>query len=252
VAFEMVEVGNINTHSGTQTRVGMDGETVKRYAEALKGGATRPETDPVVVFHDGNVYWLASGFHWVAAARLSKIGQLRCEVRKGTKRDAILFSASCNETHGLPLTVEDRRNKVRMILEDKEWAKKSVAWVAAVCRVSDGFAAKVKEEMGLASNGETLQGRDGKFRRGQKDHPGKKQKKGQRRPTTRSGSMKFDWRHLESNYGNLIRQIDAMGNAFGTKDTPEAQGLRRKLAEWLKDIKAWYRKISRQKPPEGE
>ena len=59
---------------------------------------------PVIVFREGDDYWLADGFHRVAARRQAGIRHIEAEIREGTKRDAVLYAAGANAHHGLRRT----------------------------------------------------------------------------------------------------------------------------------------------------
>ena len=61
-----LRVDLIRTDGGTQVRQQLDDAAVKDYTRATQGNVLLP---PVVVFHDGTAYWLADGFHRLAAAR---------------------------------------------------------------------------------------------------------------------------------------------------------------------------------------
>jgi hypothetical protein len=67
----------------------------------------------------------------------------------------------------------------------------------------------------------------------------------------KNGSVKYDRKPLKACWGQLVREVDKLGNAYGKKETPDAEGLRRRLTEWLKDYKEWYRKLAGAKAPEG-
>ena len=74
-----ISISDIRLDGNTQARAGMKTETISDYAEAMKQGDRFP---PVVVFNDGNNYWLADGFHRIYAARdTSKIGRASCRER---------------------------------------------------------------------------------------------------------------------------------------------------------------------------
>ncbi len=47
------------------------------------------------VFYDGEAYWLADGFHRVAAAKKLNYLTIASVIHSGTRRDAVLFSVSC-------------------------------------------------------------------------------------------------------------------------------------------------------------
>jgi hypothetical protein len=90
---------------------------------------------PIVVFHDGVDYWLADGFHRHAAHLKAGAADIAADVRKGTKRDAILHSVGANQAHGLRRTNEDKRRAVLTLLNDEEWAKWSDREIARRCAV---------------------------------------------------------------------------------------------------------------------
>ncbi|MCC6363178.1 MAG: ParB N-terminal domain-containing protein [Bryobacterales bacterium] len=103
----------IRRDGGTQPRTEIDPSIVNEYADEMKAGATFP---PVVVFFDGNSYWLADGFHRVDAYREAGIIEIECLVRQGTLDDARWYSFSANQTHGLRRTNEDKRRAVMAAL----------------------------------------------------------------------------------------------------------------------------------------
>jgi hypothetical protein len=136
-------VDRIRTDGGTQARAGLDEPTITEYAGAMEDGATFP---PVVVFHDGDDYWLADGFHRVAAAGRAGLKKFPVEVRPGTQRDALLFACGANYAHGLRRTQEDKRQAVLTLLRDAEWGQRSDRWVADAAKVDHKTVAKLRTE----------------------------------------------------------------------------------------------------------
>lgn len=128
-----VPIADLRTDGGTQPRAYTDHATVDDYAEAMKGGAEFP---PVIVFSDGAALWLADGFHRVLAAHKLGHETVSADIRKGTVRDAVLFSVGANATHGRPRTNADKRHAVMTLLKDPEWAGWSDSEVARRCSVS--------------------------------------------------------------------------------------------------------------------
>jgi hypothetical protein len=59
-------------------------ETVAEYVAAFRQG---DEIEPVRVFFDGTTYWLADGFHRVAAARRLRRKKIKAEVVLGSYAD---------------------------------------------------------------------------------------------------------------------------------------------------------------------
>jgi hypothetical protein len=149
--------------AGTQPRAKIDESAVADYAEAMRDGAAFP---PVVVFFDGEIYYLADGFHRVDAAYKLGLDAIEAEVKQGTHRDAIYYSLGANADHGLRRTAEDKRRAVMRMLEDKDWKCWPQGDIAKACRVSRQF---VNEVAGSLDSGcrrrqpdEKVEGRDGK------------------------------------------------------------------------------------------
>ena len=158
-----LKLAEIVTDAGTQVRAGLNEATVADYAEALADGAKFP---PVVVFHDGSRYIAADGFHRIHAAMRIGAPQIECDVRKGSKSDALKFALGCNAHHGLRRTNADKRHAVGMAL--KEFPKLSDRALAEICIVSDRFVGDMRRE--LTANRSQLPpppriGRDGVERR---------------------------------------------------------------------------------------
>ena len=137
-----MQIEKIQT-TGTQSRVSVDTKTVDEYAEALQNGATLP---PVTVFFDGTNYWLADGFHRLAAHRRLNRREIEVEQRDGTQRDAILHSVGANASHGLRRSNADKRRAVEMLLSDPEWSQWSDNAIAKACRVSHTFVAQSRPD----------------------------------------------------------------------------------------------------------
>lgn len=135
----------IRIDGGTQSRASINQTVVDQYAEAVKDGAEFPA---VRVYHDGNFYYLADGFHrYFAHLKAGKAG-IKAEVINGTLRDAILYSFSANALHGLQRTTDDKRKVVITMLEDFEWSTWSDREIARQCHVSHPFVAQLRASMG--------------------------------------------------------------------------------------------------------
>ncbi len=113
----------VRRDGGTQPRAFMNQDTVKEYAQDLELGAVFP---PVIVFYDGTSYWLADGFHRVAATESLGRTEIKAEVKQGSSRDAVLLSCGVNATHGLRRTNADKRRAVMRLLNDEEWGVRFV------------------------------------------------------------------------------------------------------------------------------
>ncbi len=166
-----LELEQIRLDGGTQIRQRLNGPTVAEYAEQMAAGAEFP---PLVVYHDGADYWLADGYHRLAAAGRNGATEIECEVRQGDRRDAVLAAVGANQTHGLRRTAQDKRRAVGLLLADAEWSRKSDRWIAEACGVSPTFVGAIRNQLStMDSCGDDQPrkeatariGRDGKVRR---------------------------------------------------------------------------------------
>jgi hypothetical protein len=134
----------IRMDQSTQSRVSIDEETVKSYAQDLKDGADFP---PITVFFDDTEYWLADGFHRLEA--MIQIGRdaIEADAREGTQRDAILFAVGANATNGLRRTNADKRRAVELLLNDKEWSSWSDRQIADKCGVAPNTVKSHRENL---------------------------------------------------------------------------------------------------------
>ncbi len=158
-----IKISEIVTDAGTQVRAGLNEATVADYAEALADGAKFP---PVIVFHDGDRYIAADGFHRIHAAVRNGVTQIECDVRKGGKSDALKFALGCNAHHGLRRTNADKRHAVELAV--REFPAASLPVIAKICLVSEELVKGVSKQ--LTENGglkkpETVIGLDGRERR---------------------------------------------------------------------------------------
>jgi hypothetical protein len=142
-----VDLREIRAEASAQMRIIVSGSTVDEYTEAISAGAVFP---PIVVFFDGEIYWLADGFHRLAANRKLGHETITADIREGGLRDAIQFSLGANETHGLRLTRADKRRAVETALADREWAELSDRDIAKMCFVSHTLVAQVRKGGTLA------------------------------------------------------------------------------------------------------
>ncbi len=137
----MLKLSLVRLDGGTQPRATTHQAVVDEYVADLAGGAKFP---PPVVFFDGAVYWLADGFHRVLAATGLGLEELLCDVRLGTRRDAVLHSCGANAAHGLRRTREDKQRAVRTMLNDPEWANWSDREIARRAKVDGKTVASLR------------------------------------------------------------------------------------------------------------
>jgi hypothetical protein len=139
VTFEIQAVGPVMFPLAELTRdpelacraAGVNKATATEYAEAMKAGASFP---PVVVFADGKgAHWLADGFHRCAASELAGLSEIAADVRQGSRKDALLYAASANSSHGLRRTNADKRRAVLLVLGNfPKWSDRKIGEICGV------------------------------------------------------------------------------------------------------------------------
>lgn len=144
-----------------QMRTALNRIAIIDYAEAMDRGDKFPP--PVVFWIPGQKRFVADGFHRILAYKRNGVKTVRCQIRCGTKRDAILYAAGCNRTHGVRRTNEDKRKAVLTFLGDKEWCKWADTVIARHAGVAAGTVTKYRAWLGESAKG--FQGEDGKERR---------------------------------------------------------------------------------------
>ena len=140
---EMLSLDRIATE-GTQARVALSETVIREYAEALAEGDEFP---PIDVYFDETTYWLADGFHRVAAAKTTGLVAMAATVHPGGQREALLHALGANETHGHRRTDADRRHAVELLLADSEWRAWSDREIARQCHVSHMLANRLRREI---------------------------------------------------------------------------------------------------------
>ena len=114
-----------------QRASGLHEETVDDYAECME---RRVEFPPIDVFHDGEIYRVADGFHRLAAAKRVGAIEIRSRVHRGGEKEAIRFACSANQGHGLRRTNADKRKAVKTLLRlmPKRTSDRKIAEIAGV------------------------------------------------------------------------------------------------------------------------
>jgi hypothetical protein len=125
-----IQIKKTRLDGGTQPRVEMDLALIGQYAECLD------ELPPVEAVFDGEWYWIFDGFHRVEAHKKEGRKVIRANVRRGTRREAVLLSVGVNATHGLRRTNADIRRAVETLLKDPEWREWPNTKIAEYCAVS--------------------------------------------------------------------------------------------------------------------
>jgi hypothetical protein len=144
-----MELSTLVRDPRAQPRVALNTETVDAYREVMAEAGGWGPFPAVVAFgpEDGR-YYLADGFHRLAAADAAGVQLGRVDVRPGGLREAILHSVGANAAHGLRRSNEDKRRAVLTLLRDAEWAAKSDRWIAEKAAVHHQLVGRLRAELG--------------------------------------------------------------------------------------------------------
>ena len=135
-----------------QMRASLNRSAIIDYADLYESGVKLPKI--VVYFLPGGKKYVADGFHRVLAKKslvhrgVKGHDTISCLVRPGTKRDAILFAAGANRSHGVRRTNEDKAKTVLAFLGDKEWKEWADSEIARHSGVSPSMVHKYRAWLG--------------------------------------------------------------------------------------------------------
>lgn len=129
-----------------QTRIETDDAAIDDYAHQYREGEHLP---PIEVFFDGTDHWLVDGFHRILASQKAGLTEILADIRPGTFREALLYSAAVNARHGVKRSNWDKRNAVFTLLKDDEWSQWSDRQIARHCVVDNAFVSKLRKELSV-------------------------------------------------------------------------------------------------------
>lgn len=162
--IESLKLADVKTE-GMQTRAAMSEDVVTEYAEAMKAGTQFP---PIVVYDDGEFYWLADGFHRLEAMARAGFKKANVDIRTGERHDALRYALSANTGHGLRRTNADKKRAVMVAYENRNALglgdAPSARAIAEVVGVSDPFVTNQLLTVSSWKESTERQGADGKTR----------------------------------------------------------------------------------------
>ena len=154
---ETLSIDLIIAGEETQMRAGTRHETIEDYQQLLENSGTAwPFETKLVVFFDGDSYWLADGFHRYFACQANKRSSVECEIYQGTLEEAQDYALAANLSHGLRRSNDDKRKAVTAALNMPRWAKRSDKVVGDHIGVSDRFVGKIRKIISSGPNGSDL------------------------------------------------------------------------------------------------
>lgn len=146
----------IRVDDAIQPREQTDPAVVDDYAESIRDWI---HSAPPIVYGRDAQYWLADGFHRVAAAQRAGLDAVPVVIKPGDRRDALLFAAGANATHGLRRTNADKRRAVETLLLDPEgeWSQWGDRRIADHVGVSHTFVANRRRQLATVASCDTLE-----------------------------------------------------------------------------------------------
>ena len=144
-----------------QPRAAIDRAVLENYVQLLVDGVRFP---PVVAFREGNVLWLADGFHRWHAHKVIDADGIEAEIIDGSRRDALLYSLSANARHGLQRGDTDYRRAYEIACRNGLVDPTDSEAVTALLRCSgswgDKLTLKAREAAKAARNAEIIRLKD--------------------------------------------------------------------------------------------
>jgi len=111
--LKQMPVRSIRVDNGILARNEVNADVVRAYAMSYKCRRIMP---PVTVFWDGEDVWLADGAYRLRAIAMLKEPTILCDVRVGTRAEAVWFAAGANKTHAQPLRHKEIRRAMRNVI----------------------------------------------------------------------------------------------------------------------------------------
>jgi site-specific DNA-methyltransferase (adenine-specific) len=140
---------------------GLRQDVIDEYREALQRGEKFPE---ITVFFDGKFHFLVDGWYRYFAYQLEQIQTVETLIYQGSLREALLFSATINQRHGVRRSQADKRRAVEILLKDEEWSQWSDRTIGRHCGVDHKTVAKYRQQYLITSLGNSPVTTERKYR----------------------------------------------------------------------------------------
>jgi hypothetical protein len=142
--IENVKLEELTADPDIQQRSGWDDKNplIAEYAQAILDGARFP---PIVVFEDTDMTTrIADGFNRYEAHVVAKKGKIACDIRSGTKEDAIWFACGANASHGMRRSSKDKQRSVLTALKHPKSTGMSDRSIALHCGCSNTMVSQMR------------------------------------------------------------------------------------------------------------
>lgn len=115
-----IQLSKLSLETNSQARVATSEETVEAYTAVIKANKTWVMGPKMVLFFDGETYYVADGWHRIiAAGRAGKksLPESCFDIRKGDAVDAMVYGMTAADKHGLRMNSADKRRCVEYLLD---------------------------------------------------------------------------------------------------------------------------------------
>lgn len=156
-----LELKKIVIDAGTQPRVAIDNDVVQEYGEIVKSAIKSEQPNPFdnlpdeklpQVFRDptGRCV-LAEGFHRYGGHKAAHAKEMKVAIREGSERDALIFSLSTNQEHGVRRTNKDKQRALKIALKDPDLSQSANTEIARFVGVSEFTVREARNAIGSPS-----------------------------------------------------------------------------------------------------
>ena len=238
-------LSKLSLETNSQARVSTDEDTVAAYTEVIKSTRawTMSDREKMVLFFDGETYFVGDGWHrLLAAGRAGKksLPETAFDIRDGDAVDAMLYGMTAADTHGLRMTQKDKRRCVVYLLDNGvRGVKQTQVQIAELAGVNVRTVKRiVKERRDALSDDDD----DDPGSSGEDDPSGEEDdNNGDIDPVDEAkGSL----HRMSETIGRLLSRIDDVANDYGTGSAEVHSAKSIKSAKDLYDsLRKWQRAL---------
>ena len=140
-------VMQIHIDDAIQPRTGLSEIVVHEYATLYAESEDTEPLPPLDVFQIERRYYVADGFHRLAAAKEAKRKEVVCHVYTGTQPEAMRHAAFANLRRGLAYSQHDRQRILERLLQDPEASQRSNRDLAQVLGLSHVTVGRARQRL---------------------------------------------------------------------------------------------------------
>jgi len=142
-----LSLDQIHVQEGIQPRITLDPSVVQEYATLYAEAEDEDPLPPLDVFLIEETYYVADGFHRLAAAKQAQRTELVCHVYTGTHPEAMRHAAFANLRRGLAYSQHDRQRILERLLQDLDVSQRSNRDLAQVLGLSHVTVGRARQRL---------------------------------------------------------------------------------------------------------